>query len=450
MKATRFAKDTLLILGTQIGNLIVGVVSSILVARILGPEGKGIYSLTLLFSSLFVTFLNFGLGPATVFFVAKGEYPRKTILENNLLAILILGLGGILLGILLLSLTGQKIYPDIPRQLLFLSLLLIPVNFFNNQLATQYLLGMKKISKYNLAIFGLVLLPFFFFVVVVVLFGPNLSAVIWSRIIGLAVVAIILLIWLSQSIGKLSLGFNKEYIKNAYQYGIKAYLGNVIGFLNYRVEVFLLAYFLPISTVGYYTIAVGLAESLWMVSKSAGTLIFPVVSAEQDEDRKKTFTPLIMRTVLGITALAAFVLYYLADWLLPLVYTDIYLPSVPLFRILLPGIVFISGERILSNDIAGRGKPILNTYVGGVGFLIQLVLNLFLIPLYGAIGAAWASTIAYLFLLVIRLGVYLRISANDLQSVILPQNEDWGLYWRLIVKIWNDMKKWLKKEKKSY
>ena len=450
MRTIRFAKDTLLILGTKIGNLIVGVVFSILVARILGPEGKGIYSLTVLFSSLFVTFLNFGLGPATVFFAAKGEYTRKTILENNLLAIIILSLGGILLGILILSLTGQKIYPDIPRELLILSLLLIPLNLFNNQLATQYLLGVNKINKFNLASFGLVLFPFFFFVVVIVLFGPNLSAVIWSRIIGLAVVAIILFFWLSQSIGKLSLGLNTEYIKNAYRYGIKAYLGNVIGFLNYRVEVFLLGYYLPISTVGYYTIAVGLAESLWMVSKSAGTLIFPAVSAEQDEDRKKTFTPLVMRTVIGITALAAVVLFFLADWLLPLVYTDLYLPSVPLFRILLPGIVLISGSRILANDIAGRGKPILNTYVGGVGFLIQLILNLSLIPFYGAIGAAWASTTAYLFLLVVRLAVYLRISGNSLRSVILPQKKDWDLYLRLIVKIWSVVKQWLIKEKKSY
>jgi Na+-driven multidrug efflux pump len=65
-------------------------------------------------------------------------------------------------------------------------------------------------------------------------------------------------------------------------------------------------------------------------------------------------------------------------------------------------------------------------------------------------GAAWASTTAYLFLMVVRLAVYMRISGNTLRSVILPQNRDWDLYWRLIVKIWNDGKQWLKKEKKSY
>jgi O-antigen/teichoic acid export membrane protein len=256
--------------------------------------------------------------------------------------------------------------------------------------------------------------------------------------------------WLRQSAGRFSFDLNRGFIKDVYQYGIKAYFANVIGFLNYRVELFLLGIYLPMATAGHYSIAVGLAEMLWLVSQSAGTMIFPMISAEQDEGRKKIITPLVMRTVLGITLMGAILLYFLAGWFIPLVYSELYNPSIPLFQILLPGIVFVSGSRVLANDIAGRGKPILNTYVGGVGFLFQLVLTLSLIPIYGAIGVAWASTIAYLFLFVIQLAVYLRISGNDLQSVILPRNKDWGLYWSLIEKIWNNLKQWLKKEKKSY
>lgn len=450
MRAVRFAKDTILILGTKVGNLGVRLVFTILLARMLGPEGKGIYSLVLIFVGLFVTFLSFGLGPATVYFTAKGAYPRKIILENNFLATLILGIAGIILGVILLLVTGQMIYPEIPRQLLYLSLLLIPLNLFNKQLAPHYLLGINRIDKYNLAGFGTVFIPFVFFLVTILLFGRNLSAVLWSRVIGFTLLAGLLYYWLRQSVGGFSFDLNRGYIKDVYQYGIKAYFGNVIGFLNYRVELFLLGYFLPFSTVGYYSVAVGLAEMLWLVSQSAGTMIFPMVSAEQDEGRKKTITPLVMRTVLGITLMGAVILYFLAGWFIPLVYSNLYDSSVPLFKILLPGIVFISGSRVLANDIAGRGKPILNTYVGGVGFLIQLVLNLSLIPIYGAIGAAWASTTAYLFLMAVRLVVYMRISGNNLRSVILPQKKDWDLYWRLIVKIWNDVKKWLIKEKKSY
>jgi len=250
-------------------------------------------------------------------------------------------------------------------------------------------------------------------------------------------------------LGKLSLGFNKGYIRDAYRYGIKAYLGNVIGFLNYRVEVFLLGCFLPLSVVGQYTVAVGLAESLWLVSQSAGTLIFPLVSSEEDEERKKIITPLVARTVLAITFLAAVALFLLADWFIPLLYSNlynpsiplfkIYNPSIPLFKILLPGVVFVSASRVLANDIAGRGKPILNTYIGGVGLLIQLIVNLALIPLLGAAGAAWASSIAYLFLLLIRLAVYLRVTGIDIKSVVLPQKNDWEIYRSLVKKIWANL-----------
>ena len=450
MRAARFAKDTILILGTKVVNLAVRLVFSILLARMLGPEAKGIYSLVLLFASLFVTFLSFGVGPATVYFTAKADYPRKVILENSFLATLILGIAGIILGVILLLVTGQLIYPEIPRELLYLSLLLIPLNVFIKQLATQYLLGINRIDRYNLAEFGSVFIPFAFSLGSILLFGRNLSAVIGSRVIGFTLLAGLLYYWLRQSVGGFSFDLNRGFIKDVYQYGIKAYLGNVIGFLNYRVELFLLGYFLPMAAVGYYSIAVGLAEMLWLVSQSAGTMIFPMVSAEQDEDRKKNFTPLVMRTVVGITLLGVLILFFLAGWFIPLVYSELYNPSVPLFKILLPGIVFVSGSRVLANDIAGRGKPILNTYIGGVGLVIQVVLNLSMIPLYGARGAAWASSIAYLLILIIRLVVYMRVSGNDLLSVILPQKKDWDLYWSLIVKIWNNVKQWLKKEKKSY
>ena len=434
MKASRFAKDTIIILVIRIGNLAVSVVFSILLANLLGPEGKGTYSLVLLFSSLFVTFLNFGLGPATVYLTAKGEYSPKTVLENGSVVILILGLMGVLLGILLLSLTGQLIYPEIPRQLLYLSLLLIPLNLFFSHLIIQYLLGANKLGLYNISSFGIRFIPLVFFLLAILISGPEISAVLWSRIFALIVLAGVLYFLLRRSVGGISLSLNKAYLKDAYQYGIRAYFGNVIGFLNYRIELFLLGFFLPLSEVGFYSVAVGLAEMLWLVSQSAGTLIFPMISAEKDEDQKKYFTPLVARTVMGVTFLAAIVLFFLVDWLIPLVYRNQFNPSIPLFKILLPGIVFISASRVLANDIAGRGKPILNTYIGGAGFLVQLITNLSLIPIMGAVGAAWASSIAYFLLLAFRLVVYVRVSGNTMRSVILPHAKDWEVYRLLFEK----------------
>jgi O-antigen/teichoic acid export membrane protein len=213
-----------------------------------------------------------------------------------------------------------------------------------------------------------------------------------------------------------------------------------VGFLNYRIEVFLLGAFLPLSAVGFYAVAVGLAEKLWFVSESASIVLFPTVSAERDEQQRKQFTPLVSRTILLITAVGAIVLYLVSHWAIVLLYTTVYAAAIPLFRILLPGIVFLSAGRILANDIAGRGKPLLNTYVGLSGVIVQVALNLAWIPSFGATGAAWATTISYGITSAVRLWLYMKLSGNNLTTVVLPQASDWPLYRQLARLAWSRLR----------
>jgi len=184
-----------------------------------------------------------------------------------------------------------------------------------------------------------------------------------------------------------------------------------------------------------------LAEKLWFLSESASIVLFPTVSAEKDEYQRKTFTPLVSRNILLITALGAVALFLVSEWVIVLLYSEEYLLSVRLFRILLPGIVLLSASRILANDIAGRGRPLLNTYVGAIGVVLQVALNLVWIPRYGASGAAWATTVSYGITLAVRLCMYMRLSGNSWATVIVPQASDWLLYRQLARLAWSRVRR---------
>jgi len=84
---TRFSVGTGITAGAQAISLIVGLGTSVILARVLGPEGKGSYTLAMLLPSLIVTFGNLGIGPATVYYVtrnAKRNTRRSaTNQENN-------------------------------------------------------------------------------------------------------------------------------------------------------------------------------------------------------------------------------------------------------------------------------------------------------------------------------------------------------------------------------
>jgi O-antigen/teichoic acid export membrane protein len=436
MKAAHFAKDTALTLVARVIGLGLALLSSVIIARALGPEGTGVYTLAILFPLLILTFANLGLGPATVYYVAQDKYSLREVFGNSIVMSSIIGVVASLLGLVLVIFFRGWIFPDVPRSYLVLALILVPANLFSQQYVNQILLGARRIGEFNAVSVAHKFLFLLLVFVATVGLGLGIGGVIWASILSSLLLCFALFLWLRRIAGGVRFRPNLAYIRDTLRYGVKAHLGNIIGFLNYRIEVFLLGAFLPFSAVGFYAVAVGLAEKLWFVSESASTVLFPTISAERDEQERKAFTPLVSRNILLITAIGASALFFVSPWVIVLLYSGEYLPTVQLFRILLPGIVFLSGARILANDIAGRGKPLLNTYVGAIGLVIQIGLNLAWIPRFGAAGSAWATTISYGIILVARLWVYMKLSDNSLAKVILPQNSDWLLYHQLARLAW--------------
>ncbi len=115
-----------------------------------------------------------------------------------------------------------------------------------------------------------------------------------------------------------------------------------------------------------------------------------------------------------------------------LLFSSRFLPAVNPLRILLPGAAAMGISRVLANDIAGRGKPLLNSYVAGGTLALNLSLNLLWIPRLGIAGAALASTVSYTATLVIRLTIYRRLSGNSWQTVLLPRPGDISLVMKRI------------------
>jgi O-antigen/teichoic acid export membrane protein len=440
MKAATFAKETAVTLVARVGGLVVALLTSIVIARALGPEGTGVYTLATLFPLLVLTFTNLGIGPATVYHVAQDKYPLPEVLGNNVILSVIAGTAATLIGLVVAVLFHGYLFPTVPLPYLLLALLLVPANLFGQHYINQILLGARRIKEFNAVTVLHKVLLLLLVALLAATVGLGIGGAIGATVLSSLFLCLVLYPWVRGIAGGVRFRLNPRYIRDALNYGLKAHLGNIVGFLNYRVEVFMLGIFLPLGAVGFYAVAIGLAERLWFLSESASLVLFPTVSAEKDEQRRKTFTPLVSRSILLITAIGAVLLFLVSQWIVVLLYSAEYLPAVHLFRILLPGIVFLSAGRILANDIAGRGKPLLNTYVGGIGIIMQVLLNLAWIPRFGTAGAAWATTISYGISSMVRLWIYMRLSGNSLAMVVVPQTSDWHLYRQLAHLAWNRLR----------
>jgi len=428
--AGKFTKNALITFATRALTVAFGAGISIIIARVLGPEGKGVYSLAILLPGLLVTFTNLGINPATVFFVAKNRYPTKEILGNNIILTILISALAILIGLIIIFFFSNQLFPGVDKEYLLLALCLIPLPLFFDFIS-HILIGLQKIATYNIVYFLQSLL--FLILVGVFLLGLQfgITAAVLAQVIAYFLAGIALFFFTEKETAGIYLKPNKTYLKDASFYGLKVHLGTVISFLHYRACLFLINIFLNPSAVGLFSVAVGIAEGMWLISESVGTVLFPKIASETNPDSLKRFTPLVCRNVLLVALIVAVLLIVFSHWLIVLLYSDSFLESVQPFRILLIGALAVCGHGVLVNDLMARGKPILVSYIAGIPLILNIILNVLWVPRWGITGAAWATTVSYSIMFIITVLVYSKISGNKIIDIILPHKSDLQYYQNL-------------------
>jgi O-antigen/teichoic acid export membrane protein len=189
--------------------------------------------------------------------------------------------------------------------------------------------------------------------------------------------------------------------------------------------------------VGYYSLGVSIAEKLWQLPFAIGIVLMSRTVNTEDQDAINATTARLVR-VSFIAGLAASVaLFLLSPWLLPAIWGSKFQPSVPIIQYILPGILFISIYRVLSSRLAGIGKPQVSIYVFLPALLINILLNLWWIPLYGAFGAVMATNVSYTLGTLAYIFVYSRIVHMPVLKIFEFQKNDF--------KFLKEMRKWIRR-----
>lgn len=423
----KFAEKTVMTFVTRVLAILFSAASLVVISRVLGPEGRGIYSIAILLPSFLTTFAILGIPVATVFFIGKKKYSIGEIFYNNLLIVGIISIATILIGFMSVSYFGKELFPGIGIAYLNLSLFVMPfVLFFT--FVSHILLGMQKIKVYNI-IFLCQSLSFLILVLILpVFFHFDVKIAIVSYMLSFIIITIMLVLYFKRNFDKSSFKFNKNYIKDAYYYGLKIYPSSIFSFLHSRAPIFLINLLMNPAATGYYSIAQGLSESIWIMSSSASTVLLPRVASEKDPARIKEFTPLVCRNILLQTLVVVLIMIIFSRTLIILLFSEKFSGSIQSFQILLIGALSVCGWNILSSDIAARGKAVFNSYITVISFFLNLVLNIFWIPKFGIAGAAYATTVSYTVMFIITIFVYAKISGNSICSILFFQKKDVGLY----------------------
>lgn len=165
-----------------------------------------------------------------------------------------------------------------------------------------------------------------------------------------------------------------------------------------HVDVLMVESFATSEQVGYYRSALVLVEFLWFVPLSLQSVMLQSTSdlwRREEYDRIEALAAQVTRYNLLFTALLAIGLAALAPVVVPLYYGAEFTPAIAPLLVLLPGTVgFAVARPILA---ISQAKGSMRTLILATGFtaVLNFVLNLLLIPRFGMLGAAAATTVGY-------------------------------------------------------
>jgi O-antigen/teichoic acid export membrane protein len=387
----------------------ISLVSGAVTARWLGPDGKGLLGLTTLLPSFIALLLGAGLTSANVFFASNGRLSLRALTSNSVAAVILVTFLGVGLVLVLLA-TGaiERIVPNCPIELILIGLCLLPLSMFTSQMSCllQGLRRIKTLAALSVIqqIAGLGLILF-----LIVYLGLGVMGALVAGILGAALAVVLNTRAVLKEGGTLRPRLDPAVVKTTLGYGIKNHVGNLLQYFNYRLDVFIVNIFLGPAEVGIYGVSVVLAEMLWFLPDAVSFVIFPKAAATSAKEMND-FTPRVFKIVLGISVIGGIGLALVSKPLIPLIFSDAFAPSYMPLLVLLPGVVLLGGAKVLNNEIAGRGHPEYNSINAGICLVITVVSDLLMIPQYGVVGAAAASSLAYAATFFIALGFYRKVS----------------------------------------
>ncbi|MEA1928498.1 MAG: oligosaccharide flippase family protein [Candidatus Auribacterota bacterium] len=413
-------RDFLSTFGGRVGAMLLAIISQIILARVLGPSGRGSLYVCQVFQSILALVFAVGCDVAAVYFVSSRRFSLSEGVTYTLLNGTVSSILAIIAGWLLISSELEYFTKATPAEFK-LSLLFLPITLFS--LVFHNLL--TAVGRFGF--FGIVtLLRAAVQVICTLIFvwwaGWGVSGGIWATIAAYGtglLVSLCVLFFIDHT------RLVRPEIKKAgkmFFYGLRYYFGKLSNIANMQVGSIVLGFLATESEIGYFSVAFRLLKQVESISQTLATILFPRVAAARDGKRE-----LIARVVRATLAFCGGALFLIAVFARPLIvglYDIDYAPAVPLLRILCLAIGLRCLGKLLAPYLIGTDHPGFASIAVGAGAIINVGLIFILLPVIGISGAAWGVTGSYLISTVILLVGFCYFSKLSLAEIFTYHRED--------------------------
>lgn len=356
--------------------VILGIVSSILINRYLGPEGRGEYAYILNILNIFALFLNLGIYQSYPNYKRNKPSDSANTYYSIFIVQFIIYTG---FSLLIASIIGFTMY--------FIPALLLPVMILANQLRFMSLI--ENVNKRNLTnVFNqlgyiIILIIMFFY------FPSNYEYALFALLLKDFLI-----------IANFTKKYNYRFYKNllsiedivySIKFGFLPMLSSLLITLNYKLDIIILKYFVDFQEIGLYSVGVSLANQVWIIPDAFKDVIFSRVARKDSTDG--IILSIKINLYISVLIIAGIIIY--GKKIITLLYGKEYLMSYDIVIIIFIGIIPMIFFKLINPILIVKGKQKIAFYTLCISVAINTIMNFMLIPLHGIVGAAIASVFSY-------------------------------------------------------
>lgn len=377
--------------GTRVAVLLLGLGSTVALARGLGPTGRGVYALAMTLATLGVVALNLGFHTANAYFASRERETLPALVSNTFALAATVAVVGAAVLVLFRAL-GVGTGPP-PFALAVLVVCWLPVGLVFIQLQ-PLLVVLGRLRMFNVAEAGWQLAS----VLLVVLLWAT------DRLTPTSAFVVVLAAFVGGTIAvTLNLGSvwrprprpSAQLFRRALPYAARTYATTLTGFALVRLDIFLVENRLGTRDVGLYAVAVTICEAIQVLPTTIGALLLPKVAALTDEGERWSVTRRALLATGAIMVAICGIVAVVARPAIRIAYGEAFLPSTTPLYWLLPGIVMLGANTVLIHYFLAVGMPTRVVVTQAVAVALNIGLELALLGPLGLAGAGLASTIAY-------------------------------------------------------
>lgn len=370
----------------------VGFFVSVWIAKYFGPKFYGTYNYSVAYISLFSAISVLGLKSIVIRELVQNPERKNEILGTTFSMMLFAGI------VLWLAAIGIISFLRTGDILVFKMIVILGASFiFQSLFSIKYYFESRVESKYIVIATNIAFIISNILKVITIVYGYSILALAIISLID-TVVASTVLIFLAKK-QKLYLRlwkWDKQLAKELLSQSYPLILAGFFATIFLKIDLIMIGEFLDDFEVGLYAVSARLTELWYIIPTIIQTSVFPnLMKKNSDKEALYRKMHLLFSLLTLFSFFVALPIFLFSDTLINLIYGDIYREAAKMLSISIWALFFVCFGVVRFPYLIATGKIKMSMYFGFIGAITNVVLNWFLIPRYGAIGAAYATLISY-------------------------------------------------------